>query len=144
VGVRGRGLWGMRGSGGGRGKKWPKHCMHIWINNNKKNERKNRKNNVAMKSVELAFGTHLQVSGVGLTPRWRNYVLWDVCARPMDFDYFTKVAMSVITLSPVLRPSKCSASFPNAYYFPSCFQVMHFMSRTLPKGTFFKSLTPQI
>jgi hypothetical protein len=22
---------GGKGGGGGRGKKWPKHCMHIWI-----------------------------------------------------------------------------------------------------------------
>jgi hypothetical protein len=22
---------GGKGEGGGRGEKWPKHCMHIWI-----------------------------------------------------------------------------------------------------------------
>jgi hypothetical protein len=22
---------GGKGGGGGRGEKWPKHCMHIWI-----------------------------------------------------------------------------------------------------------------
>jgi hypothetical protein len=22
---------GSKGGGGGRGEKWPKHCMHIWI-----------------------------------------------------------------------------------------------------------------
>jgi hypothetical protein len=24
---------GGKGGGGGRGEKWPKHCMHIWIIN---------------------------------------------------------------------------------------------------------------
>jgi hypothetical protein len=30
-------VWGGEGEGSGRGEKWPKYCMHIWIKEIKKN-----------------------------------------------------------------------------------------------------------
>jgi hypothetical protein len=31
MGIKGGGGADSKGAGGGRGEKWPKHCMHIWI-----------------------------------------------------------------------------------------------------------------
>jgi hypothetical protein len=39
------GEWGKREGVVGRGEKWPKQCMHIWINELKKNKEKNVNSN---------------------------------------------------------------------------------------------------